>query len=101
MSVYKNEDNGTWYVMTWYNNWKGGESKKLQSQSDELTAMAPSSMADFLADMKPVTDEMLRSTMEFRKTSDGIMPQAEDGTTIEPVLLEEYIEDFQILGLGV
>ena len=28
MSVYKNEDNGTWYVMTWYNNWKGEHKQK-------------------------------------------------------------------------
>ena len=28
MSVYKNEDNGTWYVMTWYTNWKGEHKQK-------------------------------------------------------------------------
>lgn len=28
MSVYKNEDSGTWYVMTWYNNWKGEHKQK-------------------------------------------------------------------------
>ena len=28
MSVYKNEDSGTWYVMTWYTNWKGEHKQK-------------------------------------------------------------------------
>ena len=28
MPVYKNEDNGTWYVMTWYTNWKGEHKQK-------------------------------------------------------------------------
>ena len=28
MSVYKKEDNGTWYVMTWYTNWKGEHKQK-------------------------------------------------------------------------
>ena len=28
MSVHKNENNGTWYVMAWYTNWKGEHKQK-------------------------------------------------------------------------
>ena len=28
MSVYKNGDNGTWYVMTWFTDWKGERRQK-------------------------------------------------------------------------
>lgn len=84
---------GTFKDPNWYNNWKGGESKGLSAQTDGLTAMAPTSMSDFLEGMTPVTDEMLRSTVEYRKTADGkIKAQAEDGTPYEPVLIEEYVE---------
>lgn len=84
---------GTLKDPNWYNNWKGGESKGLAAQAEELSAMAPTSMSDFLESMTPVTDEMLKSTVEYRKTADGkIQAQAEDGTPYEPVLVEEYVE---------
>lgn len=28
MPVFKNESNGTWYVMAWYVNWKGERKQK-------------------------------------------------------------------------
>ena len=28
MPVFKNNDNGTWYVMAWYTNWKGERKQK-------------------------------------------------------------------------
>ena len=31
MPVFKNEDNGTWYVMARYVNWKGGTQEKMQA----------------------------------------------------------------------
>lgn len=30
MSVYKNEKNNTWYVMVYYNDWKGERKQKCQ-----------------------------------------------------------------------
>ncbi len=31
MPVFKNEDNGTWYVMARYVNWKGERKQKMQA----------------------------------------------------------------------
>lgn len=88
----------------WYNNWKGGESKGLSSQAEELTAMAPTSMAEFIEGMEPVTDDMLRSTMEFKKSADGsLVAQAEDVSDevpVGPIMVEEYLDDGTFLEDG-
>ena len=38
MPVFKNEDNGTWYVMARYMNWKGERKQKCKSQNRQLTS---------------------------------------------------------------
>ena len=33
MSVYKNKENGTWYVMTLYRDWTGAKKQKFKGDS--------------------------------------------------------------------
>ena len=37
MPVYKNEDNGTWYVLTRYLDWKGERKQKCKRSGNEYS----------------------------------------------------------------
>lgn len=49
MPAYKNKDNGTWYVMTQYTNWKG---ERKQSVSEDLIPNERRRSGNILSDNK-------------------------------------------------
>ena len=46
MPVFKNEDNGTWYVMARYVNWKGERKQKCKGEFIRLTLSSDASEED-------------------------------------------------------
>ena len=82
-SLWEGKDNN------WKNNWMNGT--KAQADDQELPSKSPTSLEEFLADMRPVTDEMLLESKEF--TYKGGLSGQSDETIPGPVLRETYIED--------
>ena len=82
-SLWEGKDNN------WKNNWMNGT--KAQADDQELPSKSPTSLEEFLADMRPVTDEMLLESKEF--TYKGGLSGQSDETIPGPVLRETYVED--------
>ena len=74
----------------WFNNWKTGGASGQADESAILDPLADMTLEEFLKGMKPVTDDMLTSTAEFRDNK-PITAQEEDGPVI--VLDAQYTEE--------